>query len=98
MAPHPRTSRRSGENPERGVPLELIEVAELRYLQHLGPTLAQRVLQGNYPTPSMMSMQRYTGNEAKWRQRSGSTRPIHGCLGIERLGADGDTDDVSARE
>ena len=44
---------------------ELIEVAESEYGQHLDPTVAQRVLQGNHPTPSMLYMQPYPGNEAR---------------------------------
>lgn len=44
---------------------ELIEIAESTYGQHLDPTVAQRVLQGNHPTPSMLYMRPYPGNEAK---------------------------------
>jgi hypothetical protein len=44
---------------------ELIEVAESEYGQHLDPTVAQRVLQGNHPTPSMLYMRPYRGNEAR---------------------------------
>jgi len=41
---------------------ELVEVAESEYGQHLDPTVTQRVLQGNHPTPSMLYMRPYPGN------------------------------------
>jgi hypothetical protein len=44
---------------------ELIEVAESEYGQHLDPTVAQRVLQGNHPRPSILYMRPYPGTEAR---------------------------------
>ena len=44
---------------------ELIEVAESEYGQHLDPTVAQRVLQGNPPTPSMFYVRPYPGIESE---------------------------------
>ena len=44
---------------------EVIEIAESRYGQLLDPTVAQRVLQGNNPTPSMLYMRPYPGDETK---------------------------------
>jgi hypothetical protein len=44
---------------------ELVEVAQSKYGQHLDPTAAQRVLEGNHPTPDVMYMRPYPGNEAR---------------------------------
>jgi hypothetical protein len=38
---------------------ELVEIAESKYGQHLDPTAAQRVLQGDHPKPSFMFMRPY---------------------------------------
>lgn len=43
---------------------ELIEVAESEYGQHLDPTVAQRVLQGSHPAPSMLYMRPYPDSAA----------------------------------
>ncbi len=44
---------------------ELIEVAESEYGQHLDPTVAQRVLQGSHPAPSMLYMRPYPDGPAR---------------------------------
>ena len=44
---------------------ELIEVAQSEYGQHLDPTAAQRVLQGDHPRPSVLYMRPYPGNETR---------------------------------
>jgi hypothetical protein len=44
---------------------ELIEVAESQYGQHLDPTVAHRVLQGNHPTPSILYSRPYPGHDAR---------------------------------
>lgn len=44
---------------------ELIEVAEAEYGQHLDPTVAQRVLQGNRPAPSTLYWRPYPGSEVQ---------------------------------
>jgi len=60
---------------------ELVEVAESEYGQHLDPTVTQRVLQGNHPTPSMLYMRPYPGNT-----RPGDPQP---CLApLSRTGYD----------
>lgn len=43
---------------------QLIEVARSEHGQHLDPTVAQRVLRGNRPTPSVLYMRPYPGSDA----------------------------------
>ncbi|MFN6552270.1 hypothetical protein ACP6C7_09805 [Mycolicibacterium septicum] len=44
---------------------ELVEVAQSKYGQFLDTTVAQRVLQGNHPPPSMLYMRPYPGNDGR---------------------------------
>lgn len=44
---------------------ELVEVADAEYGQQLDPAVAQRVLQGNHPKPSVLYMQDYPGHETR---------------------------------